>query len=333
MTRQINDIEAWTFLAPSEVTDSQFSKVKENLIEKWGSYEIEISPSAMVSFTLSDWREFQDLLKKMSEDSEVGYYDTAEKLGSVLRETISDIENSTKSIPQLLACVGTLAKLSYSEVQSGESYGWTFEEKSLDLELEQEFVKTLAPIITGLAPENITGDVFDGLDLLSDMGRFKFLMFYFYHDECEIPQVFFDNWAPSVNHTSNDLTSVLLAAGKFTLMAADIGWKEVYAKIDSGEISYNLENAKINPRFLHFFVDESRMSLPWWMELSTWHEFHSLVEGFDKLTGYWGEFADPKILLSLFETALMPENFSVDDSEDRSYFENAIDFLREVVEQ
>ena len=114
---------------------------------------------------------------------------------------------------------------------------------------------------------------------------------------------------------------------------ADIGWKEVYAKIDSGEISYNLENAKINPRFLHFFVDESRMSLPWWMELSTWHEFHSLVEGFDKLTGYWGEFADPKILLSLFETALMPENFSDDDSEDRSYFENAIDFLREVVEQ
>ena len=148
-----------------------------------------------------------------------------------------------------------------------------------------------------------------------------------------IPQIFFDNWAASETHTSSDLTSVFLAAGKFTLMAADIGWKEVYAKIDSGEISYNLENAKINPRFLHFFVDESRMSLPWWMELSTWHEFHSLVEGFDKLTGYWGEFADPKILLSLFETALMPENFSDDDSEDRSYFENAIDFLREVVEQ
>jgi hypothetical protein len=324
MTRQIEDIEVWSLNSPSDGTDSLFSSVKENLTDNWGRFEIEVSSSGLSSFTPSDWREFQDFLEAMSVESSSGYYDTAEKLATVLRETISLVENSTKSIPQLLACIGTLAKLNYSQPYSGETYGAFSEEKCQDLQLEQDVLKALAPRLTKLPVEDIYGDVFEGLELLSDMGRFTFLMFYLYHDDGEIPQLFFDKWGASDSHISSDLSSVLLAAGKFQILETDQDAYELYKD--------NLENAKINPRFLHFFVDDSRVSLLWWMELSTWHEFHHLVEGFDKLMGYWGEFVDPKILLTLFESALTSEKFADEGSEDILYFEKAIDFLRELVE-
>jgi len=270
--------------------------VKERIEQNWEN-EVQISDEEFDSFTIQDWRNFQNLMLSKSADSlhcstwaeymqrvrlsdsnPSSFYDTSDSLKNELARYQEGLDPK-KDSKKLLMVAGTRSKLPFGEPRSGENYSYDAVEN-----IENE-LHVLVDLLKIGKKDNHIGESFDNhleeIDLLSDFGK-SFLVWYLGDTDKE--RALLTKWSPKKGEIASSMTAAMIAGCSGEIIRLDL-------------------DAVINPRFIHLLIDDSNLSNPWWMEMALWA---STAEVWKERIMVGPEDLDLKMLARFLRNALDP---------------------------
>lgn len=237
--------------------------VKKRIEENWEG-EVQISDDDFNSFSLSDWREFQQFLHektadflhcdtwsehmqqvRLSDKRTSYFYDTTNSINLELTRYQESI-NPRRDSQKLMIVAGTRSKISYGDPNSGTSYDF----EAID-NVENELA-VLVDVLKIGKKDNLIGESFDdhlnAIELLSDFGK-SYLVWYL--GDTPLERELLTKWSAKSGTISSSMTAAMIAGASNEAIQLDL-------------------NAVINPRFIHLLIDDGNITQPWWMEMALW---------------------------------------------------------------